>query len=120
MYGPNGFVRVWNAFAQCFDELAIQLRHSVSDGVGHVDGGCAFSNDRLQNFAQEIHVTAVAIFRAELDVGNQVACKPDGQFGLLENLIWRHAQFLLHVQLRGCYEGMNSAVVGSLQGFCSA
>ena len=120
MHRPNGFVRVWNALAKCFDELTIQLWHSIANGVGHVDGGCAFSNDGLQNFAQEIHVTSVAVFWTELDVCDQIASKPDGLFGLLENLIRRHAKFLLHVQFRGCNEGMNAAIVGTLQGFCCA
>ena len=111
---PNGFVGVWNSFAKCFDELTIQLWYSVPNGVGHVDGGCAFSNDCFQNFAQEIHVTSVAIFWAELDVCNQITCKPDGLFGLLENLIGRHAKFLFHVQFRGCNEGVDAAIVGTL------
>jgi hypothetical protein len=56
------------------------------------------SDHGLEHAAQEIHVAAVSIFRAEFDVAHQVAREPDRQLGLLEHLVRCHAQLLLHVQ----------------------
>jgi hypothetical protein len=44
------------------------------------------SDHGLDHAAQEVHVAAVAVFGAELDVAHQVAREAHRQLGLLEHL----------------------------------
>ena len=98
VHGPNGFVAVGHAFTQRFNEIAIQLWNGIADGVGHVDGGGAFTNHGLDHAAQKIHIAAVPIFGAEFDIGTQIACEPHRLHGLLQHLVGSHAQLFFHVQ----------------------
>ncbi|MNS97555.1 hypothetical protein D3C72_1318920 [compost metagenome] len=116
MHRPDRLVAVGNALAQHLDEVAVQLRNGVADGVGHVDGGGALVDHGLEHAAQEVGVAAVAVFGAELDVGDLVAREAHGQLGLLMHLVGRHAQLLLHVQRRGRDEGVDAPTRRALQG----
>ena len=51
---------------------------------------------------------AVAVLGRELDVAAQVAREAHRQLRLLEHLLGRHAQLLLHVQRRGRDEGVDA------------
>ena len=62
VHAPNCFVRIRNAGAQVFDEVAIELGHGVAHGVRHVNRGGAFFNHRFNHAAQKIRVTAVPVF----------------------------------------------------------
>ena len=64
--------------------------------------------DRLEHAAQEVRVGAVAVLGRELHVGAQVAREAHRQLGLLEHLVGRHAQLLLHVQRAGGDEGVDA------------
>ena len=68
MHRPDRLVAVGHALAQRLDEVAVELGNGIAHGVGHVDGGRAFGDHGLEHAAQEIHVAAVAVFGAELDV----------------------------------------------------
>ncbi len=117
MHRPDCLVAVRNTLAQILDEIAVQLRDGVSHGVGHVDCRGTLVDGGLQHPAQEVHIATVAILRAELHVLYQVACKTYGQLCLLEHLIGAHAQLLLHVQRRGCNEGMDARAIGTFERF---
>jgi hypothetical protein len=100
VHAPHRLVAVGDALAQVADELAVQLGHRVAHGVGDVERGGAFGDHGFQHAAQEVGVGPVAVLGRELDVGAQVARKAHRQLGLLEHLVGRHAQLLLHVQRR--------------------
>ena len=108
MHRPDRLVGVGNALAQVADELAVQLGDRVAHGVGDVDRGRAFGDHRLEHAAQEVGVGAVAVLGRELDVAAQVAREAHRQPGLLEHLVGRHAQLLLHVQRAGGDEGVDA------------
>ena len=120
MHRPDRFVGVGDALAQSADELTIKLGHRVTHRVGHVDGGGALGDHGLQDAAQEIHVTAVTIFRAELHIAHKVAGKAHRLLGLFKHLVGCHAQLLFHVQGRSGNEGVNASVVGPFEGFGGA
>ena len=120
MHAPNRFIAVGHALAQVFDEIAVQLGNSVAHGVGHVDSGGPFSNHCFNHAAQEIRITAVAIFRAEFDVLHQVAGKTHTAPCLFQHLFRAHAQFFLHVQGTGSNEGMDTCAVGIFERLGSA
>ena len=56
MHGPHNFVRIGNAFTQVFDEITIQLRNGIADGVGHIDGRSALDNHRLNHATKKVWV----------------------------------------------------------------
>ena len=120
MHRPDGLVGVGDTLAQGADELAVELGHAIADGVRHVDRRGAFPDDRLDHLAEEVHVRAIAVFGGELDVGHQIACKPHRQLGLLQHLLRRHAQLLLHVQRRGGNEGVDARGRCTAQGLGGA
>jgi hypothetical protein len=98
MHRPDGLVGIGNALAQGLDEIAIQLGNGIAHGIRHIDRGGALGNHGLEHPAKEIHVAAVSILRAEFDVTDQIARKPNRQLGLFEHFVRRHAQLLFHVQ----------------------
>ena len=118
MHRPNRLVGIGNAFAQGFDEVAVQLGDGITHRVGHVDGGGALFDNSFQDTAQIVHITAVTVFWAEFHIGHQVAGKPHRLLGLFKHLVGCHAQLLFHVQGRSGDEGVNPRVVGAFQGFC--
>ena len=91
MHRPDGLVAIGNSFAQIFQKITIQLRHRIADCVWNIDGGGAFRNDCLNHATQKIRIRTIAVFRAELDVVQQIARKTHRQPGLLEHLVGRHA-----------------------------
>ena len=112
---PDGLVRIGDALTQCFDEIAIQLWHGIAHGVRNVERGGSFLDDRLKHTAQKVHVTAIAIFRAELDIRDTRAGVTHRLFGLLQHLVWGHAQLFLHVQRTGRNEGVDACPVCTRQ-----
>jgi hypothetical protein len=58
---------------------------------------------------QEIDVGAHRIFGRKLDIVRVLACPADRLDGLLDHLIGRHAQLLLHVDRAGRDEGVDAA-----------
>ena len=116
VHRPNGFVAVGDALAQSANEFAIQLRNGIAHRVRHIDGGGAFLDDGFDHTAQKVHIAAVAIFRAEFNVIEQVAGKTHRLTGLLKHLVGRHAQLFLHVQGRGGNEGMDAAPFRTFEG----
>jgi hypothetical protein len=115
VHRPDRLVGVGHALAQGPDELTIQFGNGIADGVGDVDGGRALFDHRLQDTAEEVHVAAVAVFRAELDVIDQIARETHRLDRLLQHLLARHAQLLLHVELAGGNEGVDAGAVRALE-----
>ena len=115
VHRPNSFVTVGDAFAQIADELSIQLRNGVTHGVGHIDGGGAFLNHRLDDPAQKVRIAAVSVFGAEFDVVKQIAGKAHRLTGLLKHLVGGHAQLFLHVQWRGGDKRVDAPPFGAFE-----
>ena len=115
VHRPDRLVAVGDALAQVADEVAEQLGHRVADGVGDVDRGRTFVDHGLEHAAQEVGVGAVAVLGRELDVVAQVAREAHRQLRLLEHLLGRHAQLLLHVQRAGGDEGVDARARRALQ-----
>jgi len=44
------------------------FRHGIADGVGNVDGGCAFIDHSLHHLAEKIEIRAGCVFRGKFDV----------------------------------------------------
>ncbi len=116
MHRPHRLVAVGDALAQVADELPVQLGDRISDGVGDVQRGRAFGYGRFEHAAQEVGVGAVAVLGRELDICAQVARKAHRQPRLLQDLLARHAQLLLHVQITGGDEGVDARRRSPLQG----
>ena len=116
---PDGLVGIGDPFTQSLDELAIQLGNRISHRVRDVQGRRPLLDRGFEHPAQEVDITAIPVLRAELDIGDEVAGKAHRQPGLLEHLVRSHAQFLLHVQRRGCDEGVDPRPGGALEGFGS-
>ena len=112
---PNRFVAVGNAFAQGFDEVAVQLGHGIANGVRHVDGAGTLSDNRFEDTAQKIHIAAIAVFRAEFNIAHQITGKTRRLLRLLKHLLRRHAQLLFHVQCTGGKKNMDTRISSSLQ-----
>jgi hypothetical protein len=105
---------------QLADELAELLRHRIAHGVGDVDRGRAFLDDRLEHAAQEIELRARAILGREFDIRAGIAREAHREPRLLVDLLGRHAQLLLHVQRAGRNEGVDAPGLRSLQGVDAA
>ena len=97
MHGPDSLVAVGHALAQIANEFTIQLGNRIAHGIGHIDGGGAFVDHRLDHAAQEVGLAAVAVFGAELDVLDQITAKAHRLLGLFQHLLGCHAQLFLHV-----------------------
>ena len=97
------------------DQLAELLRHRVADRVRDVDGGRALLDHRLQHAAEEVEVGARAVLGRELDVRAGVLREAHRELRLLEHLLGRHAQLLLHVQRAGGDEGVDAPGLRALQ-----
>ena len=110
MHRPNGFVAIWNAFTQSFDEVAVQLGYGIADGIRHVDGAGAFCNNSFKDATKKIHIAAIAVFRTEFNIAHQIARKTCRLLGLLKYLVRRHAQLLFHVQGTGSKKNMNTRI----------
>ena len=117
MNRPDSLVRVGDALTQGLDEVAIEFWHGIAHGVRHIDGCCTFGDDSFKHTAEKVHIAAIAIFRTELDVAHQIARKPNGLFGLLKYLVWRHAQLLLHVQRGSRNKRMDTCAIRTLESF---
>ena len=102
--------------AQTPNEVAVELGNAVAHGIGNVDRARAFLDDGFADARQKIDVGSVAILGRELDVATQVAGEPHGLRGLLQNLLARHPQLLLHVEFAGGNEGMDAGPVCTGQG----
>jgi hypothetical protein len=115
VHAPDRAAAVGDALAQRADELAVQLGHGVAHGVGDVDRGGALGDHGLEHAAQEVGVAAVAVLGTELDVVAVLPREAHRQLRLLEHLLARHAQLLLHVQLAGGDEGVDARAGRPLQ-----
>jgi hypothetical protein len=83
--------------------------HVVADGVGHVDGLRAGLDHGLEDAHQEIDLGAAGVLGRELDVVGVFARPADRLHRLLDDLVGRHAQLLLHVDRAGGDEGVDAA-----------
>ena len=115
MHRPDGLVGVGHALAQGADEIAVEFGNRIADRVRNVERRGAFLDHGLEHAAEKVNVAAVAVFRAELDVVHQVASEAHRLHRLLQHLLGRHAQFLLHVQRTGGNEGVNAGALSSLE-----
>src|SRR5205085_554598 len=108
MHRPDRLARVRHLLADLADEIAELLRHRVAYGVGDVDGGGDFLDHCLQHATEEVELRAAAVLRRELDVGTMLLREAHGKFRLLEDLLRRHAELLLHVQRARGDEGVDA------------
>ena len=51
VHRPDGFVSIRNTLTQTQNEVAIELRNGIPHGVGQVNGGGTFINDRFNHAA---------------------------------------------------------------------
>mmetsp|Transcript_100316 Transcript_100316/g.279272 ORF Transcript_100316/g.279272 Transcript_100316/m.279272 type:complete len:521 (+) Transcript_100316:2515-4077(+) len=120
VHAPDRLVAVGHLLAQAADEVAVELGDGVADGVGNVDRAGPFPDDGLTDAGQEVDVGAVTVLGRELDVAAQLAREAHGQRRLLQHLLARHAQLLLHVQFASGNEGVDARSRGAGQGFSRA
>ncbi len=64
----NDVLNATNALPQGADNVPVFFRHGIADGVGNVDGGCAFIDHSLHYLAQKIQIRARGVFRGKFDV----------------------------------------------------
>jgi hypothetical protein len=69
---------------------------------------------------QEVQLGAAGVLGGELDVVGVLARPADGLHRLLDDLVGRHAQLLLHVDRAGGDEGVDAAGLGRLDGLAGA
>jgi hypothetical protein len=115
VHRPDRLVGVRDLVAQVEQELAVQLGDGIADGVGDVDRRRALGDHRLEDAIEELRIGAVAVLGRELDVAAQVAREAHREPGLLEDLLARHAQLFLHVQVAGGEEDVDPRRLAALE-----
>ena len=100
-----------------FDLLAIFPRHTIACGVGDIDDGGSCLNDSIDNLGKIFVFGATGIFSVELHLIDLIAGIFDGSNRTLDNLFSCGVELILDVRIRSAYAGVDSLVLGELQGF---
>ncbi len=111
------FVDVGHSFNNCANELTELMGQSITDGVGDVNGRCAGINGGFKNLAKEIWLASRCIFGAELNIVGVIPRPLDSVYRRLNDLLAGHPEFVLHVDIAGRYESVDSSLFGWLEGF---
>jgi len=114
---PDHPVAARRAGDQAAHQPVVFLRRRVADGVGDVKRCRPGLDGDGQHLDQEVRIGASGVFRAELDivavgfgVGNHLPRS-------LDDLLARHVQFVLHVDVGRGQEGMDARFGRGLDGF---
>ena len=98
VHRPAGRIGIGNTHAELTNELAVLLRHRVSDRIRDVDRAGAFPDDRFEYPAQEVRIRAAAVFGRELDIVAMPPRESHRQPGCLEDLVRCQTELPFHVQ----------------------
>jgi hypothetical protein len=115
MHRPDRLVGIRDLATQIGQELTVELGDGVADRVGDVDRRRALGDDGLEDAVEELRIGAIAVLGRELDVAAEVARKPRRQPRLLEDLLARHAELFLHVQIARRQEDVDARRLAALQ-----
>ena len=88
------------------------VRRRVADRIGQVHGRCAFLDDRFDDPAQKVHVTASRVLGRELDIVGVLARTTHRVDGQVEGRFAGHAELTGQVQVGGGDEGVNTSAAG--------
>ena len=98
------------------EDLPVLLRRRVADGIGDVDRRGAGGQRGAHDLCHELRAGARGVLAGEFDVrdlrpgvGNSIA-------GLLDDLLGRHAELVLHVEVARRDEDMEAGTLSVLEG----
>ena len=111
-------VRVGNAGEQLADGVTELLGNGIAHCVRDVDGGGAGIDHCLDDAAQEIQLGTARILTGKLHIPHMIAGMFYRRHRMLDHLIRRQAQLVLHMDRAGRQEGMNAPGFCPGQGFC--
>src|SRR5438105_11848778 len=89
--------------------------HSVADGVGNIERGCAGFHHRSQDLEQKFGIGAGGIFGRKFRVLTQRLGQTDSIARLLQALLARNFQLVLQMNVGGRQKDMNAGMGCALE-----
>ena len=112
MHRPHHLVGIRHALDQLAHCFRILEGDGIADRIWHVDGPGPRLDHRLEDTAQKIDFRTPGILRGKLDVVRKLPRPTNGLDGLLDDLVGRHAQLLLHMDGRSGNKGVDTPGFG--------
>ena len=92
MHAEYALIDAAHGVLQVSDDLGVMLGHRIANGIGDVQRGRPGFDGLLDHFRKKIQFRSARIFRAELDIFNEVACPLHTLHRPAKNLFPPHLQ----------------------------
>ena len=117
MDAKNDILGPWDILTQIGNQPAKLLWRRIAHGVGNINRGGSGLNRNTDDLYQKIRVAASSILRAKLHILAKAAGILHHVTHRLQHIIAAHAQFVFHMDVAGCQEGVDARADCSLHCF---